>query len=350
MIISDLEFFLVEIGCVGNQPPVRSLLVQLSSNSGVRGWGEARVPWRASELAARRDWLLQVLAGRSVFDIEELLGLEALRSAPLRCAVEMASWDLVGRALRQPICHLFGGGYRRRIPLAVRLAGGTPQQTAQTARELADRGFHAQILRTCGQTEGDLETLVALRGIAQERTAVRLDAAERFDIDSAREFCNQADDATLELLIDPLPGEAWDQLASLRRQVNTPLAVWRSIQSPADVLSVVRWQAAPWVIVDLRRVGGLVPARKCAAILQAAGLGASLGSGPSLGIALAAMLQLAAAMPTYTACNECTHHQLQDDLLVEPLEIIDGLVAVPQGPGLGIEVDRAKLDRYQVSR
>ncbi len=96
-------------------------------------------------------------------------------------------------------------------------------------------------------------------------------------------------------------------------------------------------------------VGGMVPARKCAAIAQAVGLNASLGSGPSLGVAVAAMLQLDAASPAFSNCNECAHHQLQDDLLVERLEIADGMIAVPQGPGLGIEVDRAKVERYLVT-
>lgn len=350
MIISDLEVYLVEIGCVGHDAAVRSLLVQLSTDTGLKGWGEARVSWRPAELAARRDWLLPVLTGRSVFDIEELLDLEAMTSAPLRCAVEMASWDLVGRAVRQPICHLFGGGYRQRIPLAVRLAPGTPQQVAQAARELADRGYHAQIISSCGRPEEDLETLAAVREIAQDRAEIRLDAAEGFEVDTARDFCSQVDEEVLQLIIDPLRGGDLDQIASLRRQVNIPLAVWRPIQTPSDVLALVRCGAAPFVVADLQLLGGMVPARKCAAIAQAAGLGTSLGSGPSLGIALAAMLQLAAATPTFSSCNECAHHQLEDDLLVEPLEIIDGMIAVPQGPGLGVEIDRAKIERYQVIR
>lgn len=350
MILSDLEFYLVEIGRVGHDAPVRSLLVRLSTETGLRGWGEARVAWRPAELAARRDWLLPILTGRSIFDIEELLDLEGMRNAPLRCAIEMASWDLVGRAVRQPVCHLFGGGYRQRIPLAVRLAKGSPQQVAHTARELADRGYHAQIVSSCGRLEEDLETLATVREIAQDRAEIRLDAAESYEVDDARELCSQAGDDVLQLIIDPLRGGDLDQLASLRRQVNTPLAAWRPIHSPVDVLTLVRCGAAPFVVVDLQLVGGMVPARKCAAITQAAGLSASLGSGPSLGVALAAMLQLAAATPAFSSCNECAHHQLQDDLLVEPLEIIDGMVAVPQGPGLGIEVDRAKLEQYQVVR
>ena len=118
---------------------------------------------------------------------------------------------------------------------------------------------------------------------------------------------------------------------------------------PADVLTLIRSQAAPFVVIDLERVGGLVPARKCASIAQAAGLSAMLGGGPSLGVGVAAMLQLAAATPALSGCNECAYHQLQDDLLVEPLEIVDGMIVVPQGPGLGVEIDRAKVEQYQVS-
>ncbi len=350
MIVSDLELFLVEIGCVGRQSPVRSLLVQLSTNTGLKGWGEGQVGWRPTELAARRDWLLPILTGRSIFDIEELLVLEAMGNAPLRCAVEMALWDLVGRAVRQPVCHLFGGGYRQRIPLAIRLAADAPQQVAQAARDLAERGYHSQIITSCGRWDEDIDTLAAIREVAQDRTEIRLDAAECFTVEEIRDLCSQADEAFLQLIIDPLQGGNLDQLASLRRQINTPLAVWRSVRSPADVLALVRCGATTCAVMDLQLVGGMVPARKCAAITQAAGLTASLGSGPSLGIALAAMLQLAAATPAFSGCSECAYHQLQDDVLVEPLEIIDGMIAVPRGAGLGVEIDRAKVEQYQVSR
>ena len=100
MKINDLEFHLVEVGCAGSVQPVRSLLVRLTTDSGLKGWGEAGSAWRPGELAARRDALLPVLAGRSIFDIEELHTLEALADAPLRCAVEMACWDLIGRVGR----------------------------------------------------------------------------------------------------------------------------------------------------------------------------------------------------------------------------------------------------------
>jgi L-alanine-DL-glutamate epimerase-like enolase superfamily enzyme len=345
MTITDVDFFLVDVSCLGPFDPVRSLLVRLSTPSGLEGWGEAQLEWRREELAARRNALLPVLTGRSVFDIEDLLGLAALRLAPLRCAVEMACWDLVGQVAGQPLCHLFGGGYRQRVPLAVRLGGSSSEEVAQLARELAEQGFHAQIVGSLGRLEDDLEMVAAIRQLIQDRAELAFDGAANYDMESARDLCGGLENAGVQYVLDPLKTRDLDQVASLRRQTSVPLGVRRSIRSPADVLAVVRCGAAAVVVVDLQRVGGLTTAKKCAAIAQAAGLEACLASGPSLGVGMAAMLQLAAATPAFSHCNQCARHLAQDDLLVESLELVDGMLAVPQGPGLGVQVDRAKLDK-----
>ena len=82
MLISDLEFYLVEIGCVGQEPPVRSVLVRLATDTGEEGWGEAQMSWQSGELAGRRNALLPILAGRSVYDIEDLHGLTPSHRRP----------------------------------------------------------------------------------------------------------------------------------------------------------------------------------------------------------------------------------------------------------------------------
>jgi L-alanine-DL-glutamate epimerase-like enolase superfamily enzyme len=347
--IVDVEFFLVEIGCEGREPPIRSLLVRLVGNRGLEGWGETSTTWTAMELPGRRDVLLSVLGGRSIFEIEDLLALPALRMASLRSAVEMACWDLIGRTVRQPLCHLFGGGYRSRVPLAIRLTGTSLREIATQARELDEQGFHAQVIPTSGRVECDLEIVAAVREVLPPRAELRFDGGGCYDMESARDLCGQLEPVEPQFVLDPLATRNLDQVASLRRQTSVPLAVRRAVQSPADVLALVRCEAASFAVIDLQCVGGLLPARKCAAVAQAAGLYASLAAGPSLGIALAAMLQIAAATPTYSNHNECPHHHLQDDVLVEPLVIADGMLAVPQGFGLGIEVDRGKVERYQIA-
>jgi len=347
--INDLELYRVEIPCAGEHEPVWSLVARLTTNTGLEGWGEARVPWRPSELTARRDALLPVLAGRSVFDIEDLLLLEALGLAPLRCALEMACWDLIGRAARQPLCHLFGGTYRDRVPLAVRLTGDSAREVAQLSRELAAKGFHSQIIASSGHLESDAETVAAVREAAHERADLRFDAQAGYDMDAALDLCIRLEGDGLQCVIDPLRSADLDQVASLRRQTVVPLAVGRAIGGPADVLALIRCGAAGFVVIDLQAVGGILAARKCAAVVEAGQLAASLDGGPSLGIGMAAVLQLAASTPGFASCAERSCHQLQDDLLAEPLEIVDGTIAVPRGPGLGVEIDRNKVEHYQVS-
>lgn len=346
--INDLELYRLEIPCAGQREPVWSLVARVATNTGLEGWGEARVAWRPSELTARRDALLPVLAGRSVFEVEDLVSLEALGSASLRCALEMACWDLIGRAARQPLCHLLGGTYRDRVPLAVRLAGDSAREVAQLSRELAAKGFHAQIIPSAGNVEADVQTVGAVREAAHEGADLRFDAASGYDMDAALDLCLHLEGEGLQCVVDPLRSGDLDQVAALRRQTVVPLAVGRAIHGPADVLALIRCGAAGFVVVNLQAVGGILAARKCAAVVEAGHLAASLDGGPSLGIAMAAVLQLAASTPGFDRCAECFCHQLQDDVLAEPLEIVDGTIAVPRGPGLGVEVDRNKIERYQV--
>ncbi len=365
MQIDELEFFPVEVARRMSDRPVRSLLVRMTTASGLEGWGESPIDGSVARFESRREAVAAVLAGRSIFDIEELHTLHVLGDRSLRCAVEMACWDLVGRAMGQPLCHLFGGGYRSWIPVAVRLSSQQPDHAqrsdhlVQLARELAEQGFHCQIVPSTGRPQRDLQTLLSVRQGVGDLAELRFDGAARYDAAQARQLCSELEAVGLRFFLDPLsginsdeagmPGATLEETASLGRQTNLPLAVWRAIGGPADVLAMVRCGAAPYVVIDLGQVGGLTPGRKCATVAEAAGVTVLLGGRPSLGIATAAMLQLAASAPAFSSSNECAYHQLQDDVLADPLEIVDGMIGVPQAPGLGIEVDRAKVERYQVT-
>jgi len=348
MRIADLGLHLVEIPRADGLPHVRSLLVRLTSQRGLHGWGEAWLAWRPGELAARRDMLLAVLAGRSLFDIEELQTLEALGSPPLRAAVEMASWDLIGRATGQPLCRLLGGEYRRQIPLAARLCGRGPDRMARLARPLVDQGFHSLVIAASGQVELDHKLVAAVRQAVGGRIDLRLDAQAAFQPEAARDLSAAIESEQVRFLLDPLATRELYPVAALGRQTVLPLGLWRAIRGPADVLALVRSGAAAYVVLDAEQLGGISPARASVAIAAAGGVAALLGGRPSLGIATAAMLHLAAATPPLGDANESAYHQLQDDVLAEPLELVGGMMTVPQGPGLGIEVNRAKIERYAV--
>jgi L-alanine-DL-glutamate epimerase-like enolase superfamily enzyme len=348
MRISDLEFYLVEVPRTSGLPPVRSLLIRLNTDEGAEGWGEGWVSWRASELLPRREFLLPILSGRSVFDIEELHTVEALATPGLRVAVEMACWDLVGKLSGQPICRLWGGQYRQRIPVAVRLCGRWPEQIAWRAREFIRHGCRDQIITVSGQTELDRQILEAVRQSAGNGLQLRVDGQGAYSLDAARVFCRELESQQIECLIDPITTGELYPIASLARQTAVSLGIWRAVKSPTDLLALARCEAVEHVVIDSEQLGGISPARACAAIGTAAGIALMLGSRPSLGIATAAMLHLAAATPGLSAANESAYHELANDVLVEPLELTCGMMAVPQGPGLGVEIDRGKVDRFSI--
>jgi L-alanine-DL-glutamate epimerase-like enolase superfamily enzyme len=348
MKINDLEFFLVELDCEISPRPIRRLLTRLTTDDGVLGWGDSPPKWRAEELPARREALLPVLAERNVFDIEELLRLEELSEPGLRGGLEMACWDALGRSLGRPLAHLFGGEYRSHIPVTIRLGQGPTDLIAQVAWASAEQGFHSQIITSTGNPQRDARTVAAVRESIGGRAELRLDGRAAYDASAVRELCQELEPSGLQMFVDPLDTPSMADVAALRRQTSVPLALSRLIHSAADVLAVARSGAARTIVVDPQAVGGLLRARHCVAVAEAAGLAVSLGSLPTTGLGVAAMLQLVAATPALASGNESAYHQLGDDILGENLEIVDGMAALPQGPGLGVDVDAAKVERYQV--
>ena len=349
MRISDIEFYLVSLDARAASHSAQSLLVRVATESMLEGWGESQVSSTAGQLEGQRQAVLAALVGHSIFDVEEALSLDAMADPALACAVEMAMWDLIGRATEQPLCHLWGGAYRRRIPLAIRLATDPPDSTVRHARELAEHSLATQIITSCGEVLGDVAAIAQVREAAGDRACLRLDGASQYTVEEARDLCSQLEDDSLQFFLDPLSADHADELAALSRQVHVPLGVSATIARPADVAAMSRSRGPQHVAIELPRVGGIARARECATVATACGLSPSLGRCVSGGVALAAMLQLAASTPGLSLANECTFHERRDELLIEPLEISDGMMTLPQAPGLGVEVDRAKVEQLQVS-
>ncbi len=348
MIIDDIEFFAVGIDRTDADRPVRSLIVRIDSDDGREGWGETPLCMFPSERLPNRSALLSTLEGRSIYCAEEILDSELI-PPPLRLAIETAVWDLIGRTLKQPLCRIWGGAYRPAVPLAARLPPGSPRRLAEVARAWAEQGLSTQTIEASGEPDGDLAMLAEVRAAAGGRLRVRLDAGGRYSMESARDLCNELEFEAPELLIDPIGAGDFFAVASLARQTGVPLAVSRAIARPADAFAAVRCGAGATIVIDPTRVGSLRDARDCSAVAVAGGAAAMVIGPPSLGIAAAAMLQLIACTPALASPYECVYRQLRDDVLRRSIAFTDGNAIVPLGPGLGVEIDRGKLERYQIA-
>lgn len=159
-------------------------------------------------------------------------------------------------------------------------------------------------------------------------------------------------DVGLELLEQPVP--AWDLagMALVRQSVDTMIEADESAYSPQDVLNIIRQGAADVINIKVAKAGGLYQAKKIAALAEAAGLGCVLGTAFGLGIKVAAKLHLAASTRTIMDAVEFTEIMLHENLATPPFDrrlmppLEDGYLAVPTGPGLGVQLDEAIVQRH----
>lgn len=349
MEISDFELFNVRIARGERAEPAQATLVCVTSVDGRQGWGEMPLVWRSEELPLRRQWLLALLAGHSMFAITELFADNVVESPAVCCAIETALWDLVGKTAGQPLCNLWGGMYRSHIPLAVRMTASDPRRLQSAVGEMIDHGFRAFVLSLSGKADDDAQCVQQLRQLVGEHPEICLDAGGLFSPDAALRLCAALSPDAVKCVADPVRGSDIAAASSLARLTSVPLALSRSIVSETGVLAAVRSGGIRGVALCPWRLGGWLAVRRATTVAAAGGLPVAIDVSGSLGIATAAMLHLAASHAALDQNHHTDYPRLADDVFASPLEIVDGAATLPQLPGLGVEIDREKIEEYLLS-
>lgn len=267
-----------------------------------------------------------------------------------KAGIEMALWDIVGKALDTPLYNLLGGKVRERIPLSYSIPFGTPDEMAQFAVERVKAG-HRTIKVKVGSEDADVD-VAAVRAVRQAiGPAVRLRVDGNMGWPNAKHaipIIRAMEPYGLELVEQPLPAHDLDGMAEVRRSIGVPLMADESVRGPRSAMEVIRKGAADILNVYVTEAGGLLNASRIFGMAEAAGIPCMIGSMPEFGIGTAAQIHLGAAManlgPDSDACGVLYH---AEDLLVEPLRIENGFSYPPEGPGLGVKIDTGVLERWQ---
>ncbi len=342
-------------------PMLEYVLARVETEDGHVGVGEATVDigffgeTLEQAQAAIDDYLGPQLVGRDPFDREHLMWLIDFRgNSTAKSAIDMALHDLVGRVVGAPVADLLGGRHRDRVQVAIEIAGGSPEGMAGRCVELVGLGVRAFKPKIGGDPGRDAERLVAIREAVGPDVVLRADANQGFSPKQAIELCRLAEREGVDLELLEQPVAAWDHsgMAFVRRSVDTLIEADESCYSLHDALALVRAEACDVLNVKLGKAGGLVAAKKIAAVAEAAGLGCVLGTAFAVGPELAAKLHLAASIPIAVDAVEFTELSLHPTVLAPPydslfgLPLEDGCLPVPTGPGLGVELDPAAVERY----
>lgn len=332
-------------------------VVFVEAEGGIVGVGEIATIWSRKGRAQARDVneiVAPLLIGKDALRLNELCVLvrDALgrEGNPAKAGIDIALHDLVGKALGLPVHQLLGGKIRDRFTLSHSINMASPEEMAEEAVHLAERGFRTLKLKAGIDHRSDLRALELIRGAVGTEITLRVDL--NAGVTSPKEAVRQIralERFELEFVEQPVKGPDLAGMAFVRERTTVPIMADESLWTSADAAALIRLGAADLGNVYVMEAGGLREGRQAFATLEAAGIPCMLGSMPEFGIGTAAQLHLGATVPNLMETNDlCGFDYQLEDYLVEPLVIEDGTIAVPDGPGLGVELNRKMLEAWRI--
>lgn len=338
-------------------------IVEIETDVGIVGLGEMGGGGESAELAFRA--LKPYLAGHDPFELEALRFKIMNPTASLynnrtqlHAAIEFACIDIVGKFLGVPAYDILGGKVRDEVPFASYLffrhpdkdtgAGEvrTEDQLVQHAVDLKARyGFKVHKLKSgVFPPEYELELFRALAA-AVGGDPVRYDPNAAFSVEEAIRFARGIEDLNNDYYEDPTYG--LNGMRRVRENTTIPLATNTVVINFEQLSANILNPAVDVILLDTTFWGGIRPCIKAAGVCETFQLGIAVHSSGELGIQLATMLHLGAVVPNLALAADAHYHHLRDDVIVGgPLQYRDGAIRVPDGPGLGVTLDRDKLGQY----
>ena len=364
MRITDVKTFVI------HPPSGKNLcFVKVETDEGIHGWGEAYTHAdRAKTIESHIHQLARYLRGRSPFEIKHFTFwaytdfADKRGAMDLYCAIsgiEIALWDIVGKAAGQPVHNLLGGACREKIRVYANGwgGGGDVDTLARRAEEVIELGFtalkfdpfpgprrayidHAQediaVERVKAVREAvgpDVEILVEVHRRLAPMHAVRV--ARR--IEAYRPFWYE----------EPVSSRDLNGLAEARSQINIPVVSGEELYLKQEFVLAFEKHVADIINPDIGACGGILELKEIGAMAEAYHVGVAPHNYNSTTVGLAASMHTVATMPNFIILEYFVNLEpLGRDIATTPFEVVDSHIALPDQPGLGIELDEDALARY----
>jgi len=342
-------------------------IVRLITDEDVTGIGEAWGPPKVTR--AYCDLIAPYFVGRSVYDFEHVLSKilsthyhSGIQNQMVAClsGIDTACLDVVGKLHGLPVADLIGG--RGRSALPVYISGGY-------LTENATRDFPAELERLAATgvcrvkikigigPASDAERVAAARTVLGEEVDLIVDANGNYTVDEALESMRRIADHRIFWYEEPLPPQDFDGYAELRRKASMPIATGEALYTAWDFKRLLELRGVDVVQPDLTLCGGIRAGREVALLARLCHVRLS----PHVwggAVGLAAACHFVASIPDYPHSRnvveptlieyEIGENPLREEIVCEPLRLADGALALPDRPGLGVELDPAAVRRYRI--
>jgi L-alanine-DL-glutamate epimerase-like enolase superfamily enzyme len=335
----------------------QNLLVRIEAADGTVGWGEAAsAPTMTGDtqgglVAAVRDILAPMLIGKDAHDwpaLRPALHRALLGNGGAHSAVETAVLDLIGRASGKRLIDIVARPRRNAVKPMWLLGNQTADEDVAEAHRKQKEGFDFFKLKIGVKP---LAKEIAIAHAVREAlpgTPLCADANCGLTLAAARSYAEKTKKARLMFIEQPLAYDDIDGLKRLARATKVPVGIDEGIHSMADIETSAK-AGAGGISLKLIKLGGITAAIEAGKLCQKLGLSVNIAAKiAESSISSAAALHLACAVPKADWGVSLTHFYLAEDIVRHPLPLKNGLVALPEGPGLGIEVDEAAVERFRI--
>ncbi len=340
------------------------LFLRLHTDTGLSGVGEATLEWQEKTVQTLcHEWVEGRVLGRDPFDIEAIIGTlirdQYQGGATVMTAisgVEIALWDLIGKACGQPVYRLLGGRCHERLPAyANGWYGGakTPRDFADRARAAVAKGYPALKFDPFGtawkeltpeERDAVLDIVAAVREAVGPKVGLMIEVHGRLSAGCAIDIIRQLERFHPVWCEEPVVPESLDLLAEVKRSVGAPIAAGERLYTQADFYRLISLRAADVVQMDLAHCGGILAGKKIAALaaVQDLRVAPHCSIGP---VAMAAALHFDLSTPNFMIQEAFADFDVpwRKDMVGGWNPIRNGEFMLPEEPGLGLELDDAVI-------
>jgi len=365
LLISKVEVFGVAVPLVGpgfNNAYVtkkiqKSAIVRLTAADESVGLGNIDPsPGYSTEtieesLAALRERLAPAIRGLDASNPHRVI--ESMKAAlagylDAKAAIEMACVDLTARRLGVAVHTYLGGAVVNRLMFNAWIGIVAPDDAAAEALKWFDQGFRSAKIKVGGGIRADHDRVKAVRDAVGSGMRLRVDANAGYDVEQAIALGRLLEPYDLQLLEQPVAASDLAGMAEVRRAIGIPIMADESITDHASLIAVIRAQCADLVKLKVMKQGGLLACRRMLETAAAARLRVVIGHGFGLGINTVAEIMLAATSHSVIEGLECVGPlKTADDVVTSKFDLSAGSLMLPGGPGLGVTLDDAKVQRYR---